>query len=222
MKCSVCSTEINEKYCPKCGQYNTNERISIRTIFSDVFGNIFSLEKSFFNNIRVGLLQPKTLISNYWNGFRGYYYSPGRFLVIASLLFFIQITFSNNFFGITVKSKTAPQFSLLFVAIAVLSFFSSITYLKYKKNFYEHLILNIYNVSLWSIIFVPISMILNLLNTHKTVKTRFLLFYILLIIIWNSKVFDIKNNKRFLYVILNIILIVVLPLIINLFSKYAL
>ena len=88
MKCSVCSTEIKENYCPKCGQYYTNEKISIKTMFSDLFGNIFSLEKSFFENIKIGLFKPKTLISNYWDGFRRYYYSPNRFLVIASLFFF--------------------------------------------------------------------------------------------------------------------------------------
>ena len=221
MKCSVCSNEINENYCSNCGQYFKNERISTKSIFADIFGNIFSLDKSFFNNIKVGLLKPKTLTLNYWNGFRRYYFSPSKFLVIASILFTIQIAFSNNFFGIIVNSKTAPQFSLLIVIILVLSFFSFITYLNYKKTFYEHLILNIYNTSLWSMIFVPIAMVLNLLNTDKTIKTGFLLFYLLLIIIWNSKVFEMKKNKRFGYVILNIILIVIIPLIVELLSKLA-
>ena len=220
MKCSVCSNKIDEKYCSNCGQYFKNERISTKSIFEDLFGNIFSLDKSFFNNIKIGLLKPKILTLNYWNGFRGYYFSPSKFLVIASLFFIIQITYSNNFFGIIVKSKIAPQFSLLFVIILVLSFFSFITYLKYKKTFYEHLILNIYNTSLWSIIFVPISLILSLLNTEKTIKTGFLLFYLLLIIVWNSRVFEINKYKRFRYVVLNIIIIIVIPLIVNLFRNY--
>ena len=220
MKCSVCSNKIDKKYCSNCGQYFKNERISTKSIFEDLFGNIFSLDKSFFNNIKIGLLKPKILTLNYWNGFRGYYFSPSKFLVIASLFFIIQITFSNNFFGIIVKSKIAPQFSLLFVIILVLSFFSFITYLKYKKTFYDHLILNIYNTSLWSIIFVPISLILSLLNTEKTIKTGFLLFYLLLIIVWNSRVFEINKYKRFRYVVLNIIIIIVIPLIVNLFRNY--
>ena len=221
MKCSICSSEITENYCPKCGQYYKNERISIKTIFSDLFDNIFSLEKSFLENIKIGLFEPKNLISNYWNGFRRYYYSPNRFLVIASLFFFIQIAFFNDFFGLIVYSKIASQFSLLIVIILALSLLSFITYLKYKKNFYEHLILNIYNASLWSIIFVPISMILNLLDTPKTIKTYFLLFFLLLIIIWNSKVFEMEKNKRYLYVVLNIFLIVIIPLIVILLRKYA-
>lgn len=214
MKCSICSTEIKENYCPKCGQYYNNERISIKTIFSDLFGNIFSLEKSFFKNIKTGLLQPKLLVTNYWNGFKNYFYSPSKFLTIASLFFILQISFVKDFFGIYVYSKLAQQFTLLFVLVITLSFSSFIVYLKFKKNFYEHLILNIYNVSLWSIIFVPISIILSLLNTNKDIKTGFIIFYILLIVIWNSKVFEMTIVKRFYHIILNIVLLTILPIII--------
>ncbi len=217
MKCSVCSTEILENYCPKCGQHFKNERISIRTIFSDLFGNIFSLEKSFFKNMKVALYQPKMLISNYWNGFRGYYYSPSRFLTIAALFFILQISVANDFFGIHVFSKFAQQFTLLFVFILLFSLLSFIIYFRFKKNFYEHLILNIYNVSLWSIIFVPISLILSLFNADITLKTIFLFFFMLLIVIWNSKAFEMNKIKRFLYITINYLIVMLIPLII---SKY--
>ena len=64
-------------------------------------------------------------------------------------------------------------------------------------------------------IFVPISKILSILNTDKTIKTGFLLFYLLLIIVWNSRVFEMKKHKRFLYVFMNTI--IVIQLIVNLF-----
>ena len=64
-------------------------------------------------------------------------------------------------------------------------------------------------------IFVPISKILSILNTDKTIKTGFLLFYLLLIIVWNSRVFEMKKHKRFIYVFMNTI--IVIQLIVNLF-----
>ncbi len=91
MKCLICSNEIYEKYCFKCRQHLKSERISTKSILEDLFGNLFSLEKSFFKNIKIALLRPQKLILNYWKGFRGYYYSPGKFLVIASS-FLIQIS----------------------------------------------------------------------------------------------------------------------------------
>ena len=117
------------------------------------------------------------LISNYWNGFRGYYYSPSKFLTIASLFFLLQISLTKDFFGIYVNSIFAQQFTLLLVFIILITFISFIVYFKFKRNFYEHLIMNIYNVSLWSIIFIPISMIFSLLNTPKTIKTYFFFIF---------------------------------------------
>lgn len=208
MKCSICANEIDEKYCSKCGQYHKAERITFITILKDLFGSIFSLEKSFFNNIKIGLLQPKTLVTNYWNGFRNYYFSPGKFLVIASIFFTLQIALFNDFFSVRVSSIVASQFTLLILIIFFLTISSFIIYLKYKRSFYEHLILSIYNVSLWSIIFVPISMVLNLFNVNKTVEVGSLFVYLVFIIIWNSKIFEMNKHKRFIYVILNLILLI--------------
>lgn len=218
MKCSVCSTEINENYCPKCGQYNKRERVSIKTIFSDLFGNIFSLEKSFLKNIKTGLFRPKILISNYWNGFRGYYYSPSKFLTIASLFFLLQISIVKDFFGIYVYSKFAQQFTLLLVFIITITFLSFIIYFKFKRSFFEHLIMNIYNVSLWSIIFIPISIIFSALKIDYNIKTIFIFLYMLSIIIWNSKVFEMNKSKRILYIMFNYLILLLIPYLI---FKYA-
>jgi len=153
MKCSICSSEINEKYCPKCGQYYKNKRINFTTFLGDLFDSIFSLEKSFLLNIRIGLCQPKSLVSNYWNGFRKYYYSPGKFFTIASLFLILHYSIANDFLGLVVTSTISSQFVILFVNILLLTLSSFLIYIQFKKNFYEHLILNIYNVSLWIIIF---------------------------------------------------------------------
>jgi hypothetical protein len=208
MKCSVCSSEIKEKYCPKCGQYHKNERISIKMMFGDLFGNLFSLEKSILKNIKIGLVQPKMLITNYWNGYRGYYYSPSKFLTIASLFFLLQISLKKKFLGIYVSSKFAEQFSVLLFLIFLYSIITYIVYYKFKKNYYEHLILNIYNVSLWSIIFIPISLLISI-SGLEIISTNILFIYLILIIVWNSKVFELSNKKRFIYITLHIILLII-------------
>ena len=207
MKCSVCSSEIKEKYCPKCGQYHKNEKISFKTIFGDLFGNLFSIERSFFKNIKVGILQPKTLITNYWNGFRGYYYSPSKFLTIGSLFFLLQISLKKKFLGISVTSKFAEQFTVLLFLIFLYSIITFIIYYKFKKNYFEHLILNIYNISLWSIIFVPISLLISSFGID-IISTTVLFIYLMLIIIWNSKVFELSNKKRLMYILLHLILLI--------------
>ncbi len=207
IKCSVCSSEIDEKYCSRCGQYFKSERITSISILKDLFGNVFSLEKSFFKNFKTLFSQPKKLVTNYWNGFRGYYYSPSKFLIIAALFALFNSLFTNDFFGIWVKSYLPPQFVLLTTNIFLLTFFSVIVYFKFKKTFYEHLILNIYTVSLWTILFIPVSMLLNLFSVNNNTEQLFFLPFHLLIMIWNSKSFEMSKSKRIVYIAINFILL---------------
>ena len=204
--CSVCSNEIEKKYCSKCGQYFTNKRITSSSILKDLFNSVFSLEKSFLKNIEIGLIQPEKLILNYWKGYRGFYYSPGKFFTIGSLLLLLHYLFANDFLGIIVTSTVSSQFVILLFNILLLTFLSYLVYFKQKKNFHEHLVLNIYNVSIWTIIFAPISIMLNAFVGDNSIEQAFFIPYHLLIIIWNSKVFEISRLKRFSFVSLNIIL----------------
>ena len=205
MECSVCSNEIRGNYCSNCGQYFKNSRFASITILRDLFDNFFSLEKSIFLNIKIGLIQPKTIVLNYWKGFRKYYFSPLKFFTIASLFLLINYFFSNDFLGLAVTSNISSHFAILILNIILLTIFSYLLYLKFKKNIFEHLILNIYNVSLWTILFVPISIILSL-NVNNGIAEFFLIPFHLLIMIWNSKVFDLTKLNRFLFVTINLVL----------------
>lgn len=140
MKCSVCSNEIRGNYCSNCGQYFKDSRVTSVTILKDLFDSFFSLEKSFFVNIKIGLSQPKTIVSNYWNGFRKYYFSPVKFFTIASLFLLINYLISNYFLGLAVASDISSHFAILLLNIILLTIISSLLYLKFKKNIFEHLI----------------------------------------------------------------------------------
>ncbi len=210
MKCSVCSHEITEKYCPECGQYNKGKRSTGLSVLEDFLGNIFSLEKSFFKNIFVILTQPGMLVSNYWNGFRGFYYSPGRYLTIASVFVLIHFLFARNFLGIHVTGTVSSHFAFLCFNIFLFAVSGFITYLRYKKNFSEHLILTIYMVSFWSMLFVPISILLNKLGGNETIEGIFLVIFYGLILVWISSPFTMSVWKRMLYIVLNAIVLLLL------------
>ncbi len=206
MKCSVCSNEIKENYCANCGQYFKDSRVTFRTIFVDLFDSIFSLEKSFFRNIKIAVSNPKTLPTNYWNGFRKYYFSPGKFFTIASLFLLLHYSIANDFLGLVVSSNISSQFVILLMNILLLTFSSSLLYIQFKKNIFEHLILSVYNVSLWIIIFFSISIILSLTLNNKIEQFFYIPFHIL-VIIWNSKAFELTKFKRFLFVTINLVLV---------------
>lgn len=200
MKCSICSNEIIKNYCPECGQYFKAEKITTSSILKEMFSNVFSLEKSVINNFKMGLFHSKELIENYWKGFRGFYYSPSRFLTIAALFTLFDSFFTNDFLGVHVSSVVAPQFTILIINVLLLSLLSYLVYLKQRKSFYQHLVLNIYNVSIWTIFFVPVSMLLNFLNAPTKIELCFFLPYHLTIMIWNSKAFNLNKISRVIHI----------------------
>ena len=116
MKCSVCSNQISEKYCSNCGQYFKDSRVTSITILWGLFESFFSLEKSIFMNIKIALTNPKTIVSNYWNGFRKYYFTPFQFFTIASLSLLINYYLFNNFLGL---SLTVNNISSHFAVLAL-------------------------------------------------------------------------------------------------------
>ena len=217
MECSVCSSQITERYCPSCGQYFKAEKITSISLLKDIFGGIFSVEKSLYNNVKLAFVDPRILVTNYWNGFRRYHFSPGRFLAIAALFFVIQLMVGNDFLGIVVSSSSSKQFTLLLVNILLFSITSVLAYIAHKRNFYEHIVLNIYLVSFWSIIFVPISLVLEAFNVSNQVNNLFILIYWILIVVWTARVFNNSMMKRVGYAILQSSLIAI---IIGLIYRY--
>lgn len=204
IKCSNCNIEIEEKHCPKCGQYRKTGKLTSFSVLRDFVGNIFSLESSIFQNMKVAFLDPGKLVKNYWDGFRGYYYSPGRFFVTAGLFVLIDSIWNEKFLGIVVTSKVVPQFTIIMVSIIIVYLSTKLIYFRQKRSSVELLILAIYTVSLWTIVFVPISAISNYFYSPK-IPILLIPFY-LLILIWNSKVFELSKKQKWLHLLLHIVL----------------
>ncbi len=203
--CTVCQQTINVNYCSNCGQKYVNQKVTLLTLFTDFFDNLFSAEKSFFLNFVYLLLNPKKIILNYLNGYRKYYYSPAKLLGIASVFVLIQYAFNNDFLGVTISANPFRHiFFIVFVVIFV-SISGYMVYFKFKKNIIEHFIINIYVVSFWTIIFVLLSFVNYL---FKIPVDTFTLLYLFCILIWNSLVFDMSLLKRIFFIVFNFVLFV--------------
>ncbi|HCQ28708.1 MAG TPA: hypothetical protein DIU39_00370 [Flavobacteriales bacterium] len=204
MKCSICDIEIKGNYCSNCGQHNNSHKLTFFQLIVDGFSNILALDGKLWNNIKTIFANPKKYVTNYWNGFRGYFYSPFRFFMVALLALAIHFYFANSFLMIEISSNgVSKQFALLTLFIILISVSSFITYILEKRTFAEHLVLTTYSVSLWTIIFVPISILLESAD-YEGFESALLLFFLLLIMLWNNRTFDMKLYRRILYVFLHI------------------
>ncbi|SRR6056297_817537 len=203
VRCSVCDIEIERNYCPQCGQYHTGRRITNKSLLLDLVNGLYSLDKSFYENMKLGLFRPAKLVRNYWEGYRRYYFSPGKFLTIASLFLVLNFLIQDDFFSITVVSDgIGPHFVFLFILLSLYSLSSWGVYYLYGKNFNEHFVLNIYSISIWIICITPFSILWGYLNVEG-VEELWTAFLLLVIGVWNNRVFKMVWWKRILYIAAN-------------------
>ena len=83
--------------------------------------------------MKMMFFEPNFFIKNYWNGFKGYYYSPSKFLVIAALFVLIHFSLVKDFLGLNVSSTGPIQFAFLFFNIILFGLSSFAVFFKFKK-----------------------------------------------------------------------------------------
>jgi len=78
-------------YCPNCGQKARDSRITLKSIFGEIFSSIFNFDASLYKSF-LWLPIPAYLSKRYVKGERKQYLNPIRFFFFAMLLFFALLT----------------------------------------------------------------------------------------------------------------------------------
>ena len=96
--CPNCEYQFTEvdNWCPNCGQANRTHKRPVQYFIREFFEELVSLDVRFFGTFRDLLIKPGLLTKNYNADLRVRYTSPLRFYVIASVLFFITISWMTN------------------------------------------------------------------------------------------------------------------------------
>lgn len=93
--CLNCQTPLPDNsynFCPTCGQANTNNRVSLRELWHDLFDNYISLDSRMGHTIVPFLFQPGKLTQEFSRGKRIHYTHPLKLYLITSLLFFFAFS----------------------------------------------------------------------------------------------------------------------------------
>ncbi len=218
MNCPNCNTDFDTRFCPNCGTEHHVERLTTYSLIKDSLSTIFSVDKSFFRQMWLMLVNPGKIINDYRNGFRRYYISPLRMLFITTV--FLSASFlitEGNFLGISVvlseDTKFISQgfiFFALFLPMIIIS--TWLTYLWKEWNFAESTVLAIYNFSFWILIFSIITVPYYYFMEELGIVIQ--PFLILLILLWNTRAFEMKIHSKVLMLILNYLIFIVIATII--------
>lgn len=89
--CLNCRHVVEQKYCPNCGQENTDSRKTFHHLFVHFFEDLTHYENAFWKTIRNLLFKPATLTKEYLSGKRLSYLAPVRLYIFISFITFLMI-----------------------------------------------------------------------------------------------------------------------------------
>ena len=111
--CLNCRYVVENRFCPNCGQENTDTRKTFYHLFVHFFEDLTHYENAFWKTIRNLLLKPAALTKEYLSGKRLSYLAPVRlYIFISFVTFFIIAIFPNetnsDFITIDNNAKNNP------------------------------------------------------------------------------------------------------------------
>ncbi|KAF2333833.1 DUF3667 domain-containing protein [Flavobacterium daemonense] len=94
--CLNCRHVVEQKFCPNCGQENTDTRKTFHHLFIHFFEDLTHYENAFWKTIKNLLLKPATLTKEYLSGKRLSYLAPVRLYIFISFVTFLLIALFPN------------------------------------------------------------------------------------------------------------------------------
>ena len=89
--CLNCRHVVEQRFCPNCGQENTDSRKTFHHLFIHFFEDLTHYENAFWKTIRNLLFKPATLTKEYLSGKRLSYLAPVRLYIFISFITFLLI-----------------------------------------------------------------------------------------------------------------------------------
>jgi len=90
--CLNCRHVVDQRFCPNCGQENTESRKTFHHLFIHFFEDLTHYENAFWRTIRNLLFKPSSLTKEYLSGKRLSYLAPVRLYIFISFITFFLIT----------------------------------------------------------------------------------------------------------------------------------
>lgn len=89
--CLNCRHVVEQKFCPNCGQENTDTRKTFHHLFFHFFEDLTHYENAFWRTIKNLLFKPSALTKEYLSGKRLSYLAPVRLYIFISFITFLMI-----------------------------------------------------------------------------------------------------------------------------------
>ncbi|RBN51610.1 DUF3667 domain-containing protein [Flavobacterium psychrolimnae] len=94
--CLNCRYVVENRFCPNCGQENTDTRKTFHHLFIHFFEDLTHYENAFWRTIKNLLFKPAALTKEYLSGKRLSYLAPVRLYIFISFITFLIVAIFPN------------------------------------------------------------------------------------------------------------------------------
>jgi hypothetical protein len=96
MNCKSCGNELQETFCPACGEKKFDTRqLSVKHFVEETFEGFVHFDSKFLHTLKILITKPGQLSLDYTEGRRVKNMKPVQFFLVVNLLFFFLIAGSN-------------------------------------------------------------------------------------------------------------------------------
>ena len=108
--CKNCGKDAHGKYCASCGQRTSVSKVTFRETIHDLVDTLFTIDAPLLTTLKLLLVNPGTLFTEYINGKRKKYYRPVTFFILMTLIYLVVRSIINfDPFGSTILSVNDPS-----------------------------------------------------------------------------------------------------------------
>ena len=88
--------DVNDKYCPNCGQANSIKKLVLKDFFDEFFSSLINYDSKLLKTLYALLIKPGTITKDYVKGKRISYTNPFRFLLSLAFIYFLMFSYNSN------------------------------------------------------------------------------------------------------------------------------
>jgi ribosomal protein L37E len=159
--CNNCGSQFTDKYCSHCGMKKNDGRLYFRDQWHDAMFYVFSLDSPLWKTFKGLMINPGKVGREYIQGKRKAYYTPIKYFILCTAIYFLTIKIS----GFDPVEKVASEQIrknlnyFLFLFVFILPVFLKLFFKKQGYNYSEYLSFSFFLIGqyiLFNILFIPL------------------------------------------------------------------
>lgn len=185
--CKNCGATTHDMYCHQCGQNSNTSRITLHSLFHEVFHYFTHVDNGFGYTLKQLITRPGTMQREYLEGKRSKHQKPFSLFFLCGTIsglgyYFINLSYQSLYNEDVAKEANFFRHYFVLLQMLMLPFYTLIVWLLFKnskRNYAEILVLMLYKFSMVFLALIIINSIKLIFPDfeNRFLEVAFLLFY---------------------------------------------